>query len=123
MGIALIIDDSSTEREILSSCLRQAGFTVFTANSGEEALEKLGNGTYQPNLIVLDVVLPGKSGFEICRVLKAQTETASIPVILCSTKGTDMDQFWGKKQGADEYLPKPVDQDQLIKFAKQLTEK
>ncbi|KKJ00634.1 response regulator [Prochlorothrix hollandica] len=123
MGIVLIIDDSSTEREILSGCLRQGGFTVFTANSGEEALEKLGNGTYQPDLIVLDVVLPGQSGFEVCRILKAQTATAPIPVILCSTKGTDMDKFWGKKQGADEYLPKPVDQEQLLKSATHLTKK
>lgn len=121
MSIALIIDDSSTEREILSSCLRTAGFTVFTANSGEEALEKLNSGACQPDLILLDVVLPGQSGFEICRTLKAQDNTARIPVILCSTKGTDMDKFWGKKQGADEYLPKPVDQEQLLLFAKRLT--
>lgn len=91
MGTALIIDDSSTERQILSTCLRQAGFTVLTANSGEEALEKLNSGVFQPDLIVLDVVLPGQSGFEICRLLKAQDQTAKIPIILCSTKGTDMD--------------------------------
>lgn len=83
MGTALIIDDSSTERQILSTCLRQAGFTVLTANSGEEALEKLNSGVFQPDLIVLDVVLPGQSGFEICRLLKAQDQTAKIPIILC----------------------------------------
>jgi two-component system, chemotaxis family, response regulator PixH len=121
MGTALIVDDSSTERQILSTCLRQAGFTVLTANSGEEALDKLNSGLFQPDLILLDVVLPGQSGFEVCRALKAQDKTAKIPVILCSTKGTDMDKFWGKKQGADEYLPKPVDQEQLLKIAKQLT--
>lgn len=121
MITVLIIDDSSTERQILSSFLRQAGFTVLTANSGEEALEKLNSEAFQPNLILLDVVLPGLSGFEVCRMLKAQEKTAKIPIIICSTKGTDIDKFWGKKQGADEYLPKPVDQDQLLKVAKQLT--
>lgn len=121
MGTALIIDDSPTEREILTGCLHQAGFTVFTATSGEEGLEKLSSGAYHPDIIILDVVLPGQSGFEICRTLKADDQTKKIPIILCSTKGTDMDRFWGKKQGADEYVSKPVDQEQFIRTVKSLT--
>jgi chemotaxis family two-component system response regulator PixH len=121
MGTALIVDDSVTEREILSNCLQKAGFTVLTAMSGEEALEKLTNGSYKPDVIILDVVLPGQSGFEVCRTLKAEAVTQKIPIVLCSTKGTDMDKFWGKKQGADEYLSKPVDQEELIQTVKKLT--
>ena len=98
MGTALIIDDSSTEREILTGCLKQAGYTILTATSGEEALDKLGNGTFTPDIIILDVVLPGVSGFEVCRNLKSQDKTKMIPIILCSTKGSDMDKFWGKSK-------------------------
>lgn len=118
MGTALIVDDSLTEREILTHYLTKAGITVNTANSGEEALEKLN--IQLPDLIVLDVVLPGRSGFEICRALKAEAKTKNIPVILCSTKGSEMDKFWGLKQGADAYIPKPVDQELLLRTVKQL---
>jgi chemotaxis family two-component system response regulator PixH len=68
----------------------------------------------------LDVVLPGRSGFEICRELKAEDNTSNIPVIICSTKGTEMDKFWGLKQGADAYITKPIDQDELVKTVNKL---
>jgi chemotaxis family two-component system response regulator PixH len=118
MGTALIVDDSATEREIIKSCLQQIGITVSVAVTGEEALEKVQSD--RPDLIILDVVLPGRSGFEICRELKGVDATSSIPIILCSTKGTEMDKFWGMKQGADAYIPKPVDQEQLVRTAQEL---
>lgn len=118
MGTALIVDDSVTEREILLRYLEQAGITVLIATTGEEALEKLGE--VRPDVIVLDVVLPGRSGFEICRDLKAEAKTSNIPIVLCSTKGTEMDRFWGMKQGADAYISKPVDRDELLRTVKQL---
>lgn len=118
MGNALIVDDSSTERKILVGYLQELGITVTTAESGEEALEKL-KGTI-PDIIILDVVLPGKSGFEVCREIKAGATTAKIPVIICSTKGSEMDKFWGMKQGADAYIPKPVDKDELFSAVKRL---
>jgi chemotaxis family two-component system response regulator PixH len=68
----------------------------------------------------LDVVLPDRSGFEICRELKEDAATQQVPVIMCSTKGTEMDKFWGLKQGADAYLAKPIDQDQLLQAVDQL---
>ncbi|ACK67307.1 response regulator receiver protein [Rippkaea orientalis PCC 8801] len=118
MGTALIVEDSLTEREIISQCLQRAGLSVSIAVSGEEALEKLNISL--PDVIVLDVVLPGLSGFEICRTLKAEDRTSNIPVIICSTKNTDMDKFWGKRQGADAYIPKPIDQETLVNTVKQL---
>ena len=118
MGTALVVEDSLTEREVLTGYLQEAGITVVTATSGEEALEKINNTT--PDLIVLDVVLPGRSGFEICRQIKNTTNTSNIPIIICSTKGSEMDKFWGMKQGADAYLPKPVDKDELITTVKKL---
>ena len=118
MGTALVVEDSMTEREIITYYLRQAGVIVATATSGEEALEKLN--TYTPDLIILDIVLPGRSGFEICRELKAEAKTSKIPIIICSTKGSDMDKFWGMRQGADAYIPKPIDQEIFLRTVKQL---
>ena len=111
MATALVVDDSRTDLGIISSCLTQDGIAVITAGSGEEAIEKLDHQT--PDLIILDVVLPGRSGFEVCRQLKAEPKTNKIPIIICSTKGTEMDKFWGLKQGADAYLPKPIDPSEL----------
>jgi chemotaxis family two-component system response regulator PixH len=118
MGTALIVDDTRTELSILKDCLQGAGITVETAESGEEALTKVSSKA--PDIIILDVVLPGKSGFEVCRELKQDANTQNIPIVICSTKGTDMDKFWGKKQGADAYIPKPIDTDELIRTVKQL---
>ena len=118
MGYTLIVDDSATERSIITGCLEQVGINVSVAVTGEEALEKIEQNS--PDLIVLDVVLPGRSGFEICRQLKGSDDTNKIPIILCSTKGTEMDKFWGMKQGADAYIPKPIDQEELVRKVKEL---
>ena len=118
MGVALIVDDTKTELSILSQCLQNAGITVITAINGEDALKAVKSSP--PDIIILDVVLPGMSGFEVCREVKANPPTQKIPIIICSTKGTDMDKFWGKKQGADAYIPKPVDQEELVRTVKQL---
>lgn len=118
MSTALVVEDSLTDMVVLTSCLQQGGLTVLTAKSGEEALAKISS--YKPDVIILDVVLPGRSGFEICRDLKAEAGTSKIPVVICSTKGSEMDKFWGLKQGADAYLAKPVDQEQLLRTVNQL---
>ena len=118
MSTALVVDDSKTDLQIVSSFLSKYGLNVLTASSGEEALEKLADST--PDLIILDVVLPDRSGFEICREIKETSATRDIPIIICSTKGTEMDKFWGMKQGASFYLEKPIDSDELSKALKQL---
>ncbi|MEQ8755654.1 MAG: response regulator [Coleofasciculus sp. G1-WW12-02] len=119
MGTVLVVEDSATDMQIIISCLQQGGINVLTADSGEAALEKLN--THKPDVIVLDVVLPGMSGFEICRDLKAAADTSKIPIVICSTKSGEMDKFWGMKQGADAYLAKPLDQQELLRTVKQLT--
>lgn len=118
MGTALIVEDSLTDMQILISCLQEEGINVVMAQSGEEAIAKVLH--QRPDVILLDVVLPGCSGFEVCRELKGKAETGNIPVIICSTKGTEMDRFWGLKQGADAYLPKPIDQVELVRTVKAL---
>jgi len=118
MSTVLVVEDSLTDKEVLTSCLKQGGIQVQTAQTAEEAFDRVKQ--HQFDVIILDVVLPDRSGFEICRELKAETETSKIPVIICSTKGSDMDKFWGMKQGADAYLAKPIDQEELMRTVNQL---
>lgn len=118
MSTVLVVEDSPTQMDVITSCLQKGGLTVVTATDGKEAMSKISS--QKPDLIVLDVVLPDRSGFELCRDLKAESSTSGIPVVICSTKSTDMDKFWGKKQGADAYITKPVDQEELLKTVKQL---
>ena len=118
MSTALVVEDSVTDMQVLSRCLQQEGLNVLTANSGEEALAKISS--HKPDVIVLDVVLPGTSGFEVCRELKAAADTRNIPIVICTTKGGEMDKFWGMKHGADAYLAKPVDQAEFVRTVKWL---
>lgn len=112
MKKALVVDDTNTDLSVVSQYLEKAGMQVIAANSGEDALAQLT--TMQPDIIFLDVVLPGRSGFEVCRQIKTDSHTQKIPVVICSTKNTDMDRFWGIKQGADLYLAKPVQQTEVM---------
>ncbi|MGJ3250797.1 MAG: response regulator transcription factor [Elainellaceae cyanobacterium] len=118
MVTALVVEDSLTDKEIITRFLQLNGINFLTAQSAEEAFDKVKNNQF--DLIILDVVLPDRSGFEICRDLKAEMGTQKIPIVICSTKGTEMDKFWGMKQGADAYLPKPLDQEEFTKTIKQL---
>lgn len=119
MPTVLLVEDSLTETEVLTRYLRQAGLTVVSVKSGEEAQLKIQSQT--PDLVILDVILPGQSGFELCRELKTNSRTQKIPVVICSTKDTKADKLWGSMLGADAYIPKPVNQQELIKTLHQLT--
>ena len=119
MITVLLVEDSLTETEVLTGYLRQAGLRVVSVTSGEEAHLKLEG--VKPDLVILDVILPGQSGFELCRQLKSNSSTKAIPIVMCSTKGTEADKLWGSMLGADAYLPKPVNQQQLIQTIQQLT--
>ncbi|MGB7086639.1 MAG: response regulator [Phormidesmis sp.] len=118
MITALIVEDSLTDRDLLTCYLQQSGVTVTSVQNSEEALKVLRSA--QPDLLFLDVVLPGQSGFELCRDLKTEESTQNIPVIICSTKDTEADKLWGSMLGADAYLTKPVDQQQLSKTVEKL---
>lgn len=121
MSTVLVVEDGQTDREIISRYLEKAGYSVVCATSSEEAQGKIDST--KPDVIVLDVILPGKSGYEMCRELKDKAETSKIPVIFCSTKNTDVDKMWGNMLGADAYLSKPVDQDELLRTLKRLVSK
>jgi DNA-binding response OmpR family regulator len=119
MTTVLLVEDSLTQTEVLTRYLKQAGLTVVSVTSGEEAQIKLQS--QKPDLVILDVILPGQSGFELCRELKTNASTQKIPVVICSTKGTEADKLWGSMLGADAYIPKPIDQKELMQTIKQLT--
>jgi DNA-binding response OmpR family regulator len=119
MKTVLLVEDSLTETELLTRYLKKAGLIVISATSCEEARLRLRS--QPPDLVLLDVILPGQSGFELCRELKTHSSTARIPVVICSTKGTEIDKLWGTMLGADAYLPKPVDQGELTKTVLRLT--
>jgi len=118
MSKVLIVDDSLTDRKILASFLLKAGLASSSVESAEKALEQLKNES--PNLIVLDVVMNGKSGFELCRKLKSDSNTRDIPIVICSSKSTRADLLLGQAVGADAYVTKPVDQAEFLNKVQQL---
>ncbi|WP_296944246.1 PleD family two-component system response regulator [uncultured Massilia sp.] len=108
----LIVDDSPTERYYLTDILVRNGFSVTTAVNGEEALAKIR--AERPELILMDVVMPGANGFQVTRAISRDPELSSVPVIICSSKNQETDRIWGMRQGARDYLVKPVDPQLLL---------
>jgi len=113
MKKVMVVDDSPTMRQLIAEALNGKGYHIITADDGEEALQKASKEL--PDLVVLDVVMPGKNGFQVCRQLKTDTATKHIKVILLTSKNQKSDQFWGLKQGADVYMTKPFEGPELLK--------
>ena len=111
-GKILVVDDSATEMLLITSALKGEGYAIVTATTGEEAMQRLGSE--QPDLVVLDVVLPGKNGFQLCRQIRNDVRWGTLPVILLTSKDGDADKFWGMKQGASEYMTKPFEAPALL---------
>jgi twitching motility two-component system response regulator PilH len=108
----LIVDDSPTERYVLTELLTKNGFLVSSAENGEQALVKIKAD--KPQLILMDVVMPGQNGFQLTRALSRDPDMQNIPVILCTSKNQETDRIWGLRQGARDYLVKPVDANDLL---------
>ena len=118
MNTVLIVDDSSTQREMISNLLIKSGMRVLEAQDGKEAKEKIQAN--QPDLVVLDIVMPKLNGYEVCRWVKKEPNTEDIPVVICSCKGEEFDHYWGMKQGADAYIVKPFHPAEMLETVKQL---
>ncbi|MEB3231514.1 MAG: response regulator [Leptolyngbyaceae bacterium] len=112
LGTILIIEDSPSEMELMTHYLRESGFLVLSAVTAKEGLAMACE--QKPNIILTDVVMPGMSGFELCRSLKKNPTTQNIPIIICTSKNQEIDRLWGMKQGADAYITKPFSREQLI---------
>ena len=108
----LVVDDSATDRQLVTSVLQKQGYVVTAAVDGEDALEKIAADP--PPLIVLDIILPRMNGYQVLRQLKSSPQTRDIKVILVSSKSQDSDRYWGLRQGADDYLAKPFPDDALV---------
>jgi twitching motility two-component system response regulator PilH len=109
----LVVDDSPTERFFVVDLLTKAGYQVSTAENGEEGIAKAKAG--KPDLILMDVVMPGLNGYQATRTLTRDAETRHIPVIVCTSKGQETDKIWGLRQGAADYVVKPVNPEELLK--------
>ena len=108
----LVVDDSKTELHHLSDVLGKRGYTVRTAENGEEAMRRLEEE--KPDLILMDVVMPGQNGFQLTRAITRDPRFAGVPVIMCTSKNQETDKVWGMRQGARDYIVKPFNPDELI---------
>ena len=108
----LVIDDSPTERFFLQDMLTKKGFNVVLAESGEDGVAKAKSE--MPDLIFMDVVMPGLNGFQATRQISKDPVTAQIPIFMCTTKDQETDKVWGVRQGAKDYLVKPINLDELM---------
>lgn len=108
----LIVDDSPTERHVLNHMLSKAGFEVVASDSGDDAIVKARQ--VRPDLILMDVVMPGLNGFQATRAISRDPDTKKIPIIMCTSKSQETDKIWGMRQGARDYVVKPVDREELL---------
>jgi twitching motility two-component system response regulator PilH len=121
MSTVLVVEDSVTQREMIEDLLKGSGLAVTTAGDGVEALEQIQNNC--PDIVVMDIVMPRMNGYELCRRIKTDPKTERVPVVMCSSKGEEFDRYWGMKQGADAYIAKPFQPQELVGTVKQLLRK
>jgi twitching motility two-component system response regulator PilH len=121
MSTVLVVEDSPPQREMITTLLKDNGLSVSSANDGVEALEQIQN--MLPDIVVLDIVMPRMNGYELCRRLKDNPKTKEMPVVMCSTKGEEFDRYWGMRQGADAYISKPFQPQELVGTVRQLLRK
>ena len=107
----LLVDDSKTELHHVSGLLFSQGYSVRTAQNGEEALRRLEEQI--PDLILMDVVMPGQNGFQLTRIITRDLRYSNVPVIMCTSKNQETDKVWGLRQGASDYIVKPVNPEEL----------
>jgi twitching motility two-component system response regulator PilH len=115
VALVLIVDDSPTDVHVMQKALEQGGFSTASAADGSEAIRKARE--LHPDLILMDIVMPGLNGFQATRQLASDPETRSIPVIMVTSKAQESDRVWGLRQGAVDYLVKPVASEHLLRKA------
>ncbi len=119
MTTILVVEDTPSEMKLISYYLQESGYSVISAVSAKEALTKVID--QKPDVIITDVVMPGMSGFELCRSLKKHPKTEKVPIIICTSKNQEIDRLWAMRQGANAYLTKPFTRDDLLRVVKSIT--
>jgi len=120
MSLVLIVDDSPTEIHMLRQFLERHGYQTEAAEDGSEAVSKARE--LKPDLVLMDIVMPGMNGYQATRELSRDPDTARIPVLMVTTKGAESDRIWGMRQGATDYLVKPVTESQLVEKVRSVLE-
>ena len=115
----LVVDDSPTDNKAMCDLMTAHGFEAISAASGEESLKLAG--ALKPDLVLMDVVMPGMNGFQACKALGKEESTAKIPVLMVSNKHQETDVMWASKQGAKGYFAKPIDEKALMSKVRELT--
>ncbi len=118
MSKIVVVDDSYAELQMIEGVLKGANHTVVSYPNTEKLEDKLA--TERPDLIIMDVVMPGRNGFQACRDLKNNDKFKAIPVLLCSSKGQESDKFWGQQQGANGYIVKSFKNEDLLAAVKKV---
>lgn len=108
----LVVDDSKTELMFLTDLLQKQGYSVRTAENAQEAIQRLGEE--KPDLILMDVVMPGQNGFQLTRAITRDPQFSNIPIVMCTSKNLETDRVWGMRQGARDYVTKPVNGEELL---------
>lgn len=118
MTTILVVDDSKSQQRLVSGLLKAIGMEVVLADNGQEALTWL-NKNGQPDLILIDIVMPDISGFDLCRQIRTELQLEKVPIVFCSQKNQDFDCFWALRQGGNAYLSKPYSPTDLVKTVKE----
>ncbi len=118
MSKIVVVDDSYADIQMIEGCLKGANHTVVSFPSSDKLEDKMA--IEKPDLIVLDVIMPGRNGFQACRDLKNDDRCKNIPIILCTSKANESDKFWGQQQGANGYIVKPFKPEELLAAVKKV---
>ena len=118
MSKVLVVEDSKVQREMMASLLKKHHFETTTASNGLEAIAQVK--VNHPDVIILDIIMPNMHGYELCRKLRDNPDTWDINIVMCSSKSTDADRYWGFRQGANAYVSKPFVPEDLVDTVKEL---
>jgi twitching motility two-component system response regulator PilH len=116
MAKVMVVDDAVSDSKLMESILRAAGHQVVCYGNGEGLEEKVV--AHRPDVLLLDIVMPKRNGYEVLRSLKKNADTKSTPVVLVTSKNQSSDEAWGRRQGADDYLGKPFTPEQLVSLVR-----
>ena len=118
MATILIIDDSPTDVRVFTTLLERAGYTVIAVSTAEDGIERVR--AELPDLVIMDVIMPGMNGFQATRILTRDPVTAGVPIVMITTKSMETDRVWGLRQGARAFITKPVNEKELLASIKEL---